>query len=351
MKELQDIREKLLPLQPKELFYKEYRQVRQDPELLQAYINSFPEGYLCQIGGWIPEYTDTHTMEYIFEQPEIFKSNGDDVDVLVHTRYSPALRHEHSFFEMMYVLCGSCLNEFDDVCLHMQEGDICIISPHHHHYVDVADDNSILINIVIRTSTFNVTFAEFLAEENVLSDFFIRTLYMNYANAYILFHTKGDALLHGQLELLIREQFDHDTYTKTLKKQLLLSAFGYLLRHHADKTEISNTVNTRLMVVSQILRYLQEHYRTATLPEVAAHFNYTAPYLSSIVKEATKRTFSDILQDIRIKQACNLLNTTNYTAKEISMHVGYCNIEHFHRVFKKVTGTTPGKYRNTEPYF
>ena len=49
---------------------------------------------------------------------------------------------------------------------------------------------------------------------------------------------------------------------------------------------------------------------------------------------------------VRVQAATNLLKNTNLKNYEIAEKVGYQNVEHFSRIFKKLLGKTPGEYRN-----
>lgn len=50
----------------------------------------------------------------------------------------------------------------------------------------------------------------------------------------------------------------------------------------------------------------------------------------------------------RINLASELLLKTNYSVNTISDKVGYLNVNSFIRVFKKIMGTTPSKYRSVK---
>jgi two-component system response regulator YesN len=55
--------------------------------------------------------------------------------------------------------------------------------------------------------------------------------------------------------------------------------------------------------------------------------------------------FSGYLNRLRIDQACRLLEKEDYTIAQISSMVGYSEQSYFSRVFKKMTGMTPSKWR------
>ena len=100
---------------------------------------------------------------------------------------------------------------------------------------------------------------------------------------------------------------------------------------------------------SQAIRYMNAHLEEeVSLQEVAAEIFCSAPYLSSLFKKETGINFSDYLVNMRIRKAQNLLLTTQLSVSEIAREVGIGNSSYFTRVFSKITGVTPVKYRNRE---
>ena len=55
----------------------------------------------------------------------------------------------------------------------------------------------------------------------------------------------------------------------------------------------------------------------------------------------------EYIHEVRIRKAKELLIQTEKTVQEISGSVGFANIQHFHRLFKRLTGVTPNEYRKT----
>ena len=56
-------------------------------------------------------------------------------------------------------------------------------------------------------------------------------------------------------------------------------------------------------------------------------------------------TFQEVVKEERMKKARALLRETNQTVETIAAEVGYENVEHFNRLFKKSYGITPVQYR------
>lgn len=96
----------------------------------------------------------------------------------------------------------------------------------------------------------------------------------------------------------------------------------------------------------QITNYIYANYKTVTLDTLAEEFFLSKPYLSKYIKEKSGMTFGDILKKVRMKKARAMLKSSNATVESIAESVGYQNVEHFNRVFKKLYNMTPVQYRN-----
>lgn len=100
--------------------------------------------------------------------------------------------------------------------------------------------------------------------------------------------------------------------------------------------------------LTEILNYINTNYLTVTLDELADEFHLSKPYLSKYIKEKSGKTFGDIVKNVRMKKARTLLKCGNMTVEVIADKVGYQNVEHFNRLFKKKYGMTPVQFRNNK---
>lgn len=97
----------------------------------------------------------------------------------------------------------------------------------------------------------------------------------------------------------------------------------------------------------EMMNFMQTNYQTVTLEDVAKEFHLTEPYVSKFIKEKSGKTFVEQLTKIRMKKARTLLKNGNMTVENIAASVGYPNVEHFNRTFKKLFDMTPIQYRNS----
>ena len=96
----------------------------------------------------------------------------------------------------------------------------------------------------------------------------------------------------------------------------------------------------------EIMNYIQANYIDVTLDDLAEKFYLSKPYLSKYIREKSGMTFGDLVKKIRMKKARALLKSSNMTVENIALSVGYQNVEHFNRLFKKAYNMTPLQFRN-----
>ncbi len=269
-----------------------------------------------------------------------------DIIILKNLRYTQVPNHYHTFFEMMFMLKGTCTNIIDHHENIMSEGDLCIIPPKVPHSIQVTTD-SILINILIRTSAFTKTFISLLRHTNILSDFFNEILYSNNYKKYLLFHLGKDLLLRNLILEMYEEQQEKKSYYASILNGLLITFFGKLLQRHERSVEYPSSYVEKYDIVPRIAEYMEENCKTVTLLSCAEQFHFNAQYLSALLKKHTGRSFCELMKEIRMKEAAKLLKQSNLTVNEISALLGYEDSTYFMKVFKKYYRITPSDYRKT----
>jgi AraC-like DNA-binding protein/mannose-6-phosphate isomerase-like protein (cupin superfamily) len=285
-----------------------------------------------------PETIDTVLTE------ERFFSPGQNAMLMKHPRYNPFFTHRHTFFEMNYVLKGQCKEITDDRIVELKEGDLCLLAPNVTHGIKVYDD-SIILNILIRYSTFLDIFLNTIRDKSQLSMFFTGNLYEKRKINYLLFHTKGDDVIRNYILDMYIEQLDADEYSDRIICSLMTIFFTQLTRRHGKNIESPDFHENPVEKSSEILNYIMNNFSTVTLRELADRFHYSVPYCSRMVKTISNMSFSELLTSIRLQQAENLLSHTLLSVSEISEKIGYKNPETFIRAFKKNYLLSPGQYR------
>jgi len=81
--------------------------------------------------------------------------------------------------------------------------------------------------------------------------------------------------------------------------------------------------------------YIEINYKTVTLNALAEVFNYSAGYLSRLIKQRFGRLLQSIITDLKMEQAVKLLESTDANMSTISEAVGYSDKRYFLRRFQK----------------
>ncbi|MDE7045970.1 MAG: AraC family transcriptional regulator, partial [Acetatifactor sp.] len=97
--------------------------------------------------------------------------------------------------------------------------------------------------------------------------------------------------------------------------------------------------------IVEIISYIQQNYQDVTLETLSDVFHLSKPYLSKYIREKAGMTFQEAVKKERMKKARTMLKETDLTVETVAAEVGYENVEHFNRLFKKSYGMTPVQYR------
>lgn len=112
---------------------------------------------------------------------------------------------------------------------------------------------------------------------------------------------------------------------------------NHLKSHHASKWK---------RIVPQAQQYIQEHYETdLSLQILSDHFNVSPSMLSLKFKEETGMNYINYVIQFRVNKAKEWLIHTEMPIKDISDKLRYTTLQNFNRIFKQVTGVSPGNYR------
>lgn len=101
-------------------------------------------------------------------------------------------------------------------------------------------------------------------------------------------------------------------------------------------------------VIQSIYEYIDEHIQEEISREQLAEFVHFNPaYLSRLFRKETGSSLTDCILHKRMEKAKSLLTTTPIRISDVSSLVGYGNIPHFTKMFKRSVGVTPQDYRKS----
>ena len=147
------------------------------------------------------------------------------------------------------------------------------------------------------------------------------------------------------MESLCLEYLDRKSYYAINLRCMLVLLFSEIVRSSTETLNKRPFTDKVSVQITALFNYLSVHYATATLASTAEYFHYHPHYLSAFVKKNTGRTFSSILNEIKLFQASYYLLNTNMPIKTISEKLGFTQLCNFYDFIKKNYHTTPVKFR------
>ena len=313
------------------------------PELVMPYWNSesTTEEFNKVIDSLILTVTPMESATSTVEEGSIIPKSRE-VFIIRHPRYTRRDPHRHNYFEINYVVEGSCNFHFNGEDLILKSGEICVIAPGSLHDITI-DDESTVYTLMIRKSTFNANFFSLLSNKDLLGHFFRTILQDDSHENYLLFFTRENKKLKSYMRNALLECHEGDTYSNNCCINWVNLIFSELLRNYSSTIQFYNyQMGTDF---SLILQYIQHNYQTLTLSSLAEFFHYSEPHLSTLIRHNTGRSFTDLIKELRINDAINLLVNTNMKVSQIADQVGYNSADHFSRVFRGIYKESPLEYR------
>lgn len=137
-----------------------------------------------------------------------------------------------------------------------------------------------------------------------------------------------------------------DYLLKPIKEEDLSRVLTAILKERGETEEEAKQSHVYDKTIDNVISDIREHYmEDISLTSLAAKYNISMARLSEMIKEHLQLNFSDYIASLRIQRAKELLRDESLSIQEIAEIVGYNDYFYFTKVFKKVEGISPSKYR------
>ena len=292
-----------------------------------------------------PYQTLSDLFDLSYEE-SVFLENAD-ITVTQSLRYMPANWHTNMYFEVYYTISGECPVIFHEETITLRPGDVLLIPPSVIHANSCNSDDCVLLDIMIRASTFREVFLSHLANGNLISLFFRQALGGENTTEYICFHTNREQTIRQLATTIFLEYNRQSEYTPAMLNALMTVFFLRVLEGYENTAHISKHNGLHWQPsFNTLFRYIQEHFQNATLQETARTCGYSERQIIRIVQNCTGYKFSQLLTTLKMHAAVRMLRA-GYGAEAISEAIGYGSVSSFYRAFKQHYSCTPAQYIKT----
>ncbi|WP_028525262.1 AraC family transcriptional regulator [Runella limosa] len=246
--------------------------------------------------------------------------------------------HQHPEYEIVYIHKGSGKRHIGQHLSHFEEGELMFIGPNvpHLNFGYGADYEHEEIVVQLRDTFLGESFLQSPELQDINRLFELSKKGLNF------FGETRQEVANLMLTLPQLSHFERLIQLLIILQKLATSKEYNLLKINGISYEHSHREEAR---IRQIYGYVEQHYQhEIDVQTVADLANLTVPSFCRYFKKITQMTFTDFVNEYRIKQASKLL-VQNHSVTDVCYSSGFNNLSHFTKTFKAVTGKTPREYK------
>lgn len=252
-------------------------------------------------------------------------------------------RHDHDFYELVYVAEGYCLHSVEGFGSLLMEGDVFVIPPGVSHKYS-GNRVTRIYNCVFGESALGAQLEalkrlpglETLFQEPAQADRLRLRLSLNERKAFV-----------RRIQTMCEEcEVRKLGWDVRLTGELLSLLVEYARMHQAHE-DAGQSDGSYPAYVRQALSVIDEDYADCDLSvqRIAAQVGISDDYLTRQFRQVTGLSTQEYLRRYRFARAMSLLQTGSPVG-EAAQKVGFRSLSYFSREFTRELGISPSKYRN-----
>lgn len=246
--------------------------------------------------------------------------------------------HQHPEYELIYVRQGNGRLQVGDYLGKYKAGDVLFIGPNLPHtglgYGVIGEHEEVIVQL--RENFWGEDFEDIPEMKRIkrLFELSKQGLIFNGAIRKDVGKRMEKMLQQSGIERLIS--------LLSIFKDLSVTAEIETLNAQGAKFDFRHKEEDR---IGRIYNFVERNFQqTIELSEVAELANMTVPSFCRYFKKMTRMTFTDFVNEFRVKQACRLLAKDTPIA-DVCFESGFSNVSHFNKTFKTITQKSPSEYR------
>jgi len=307
-------------------------------------------GYIDPEGNVVFELVDPFTLMFWRLYPDGDVVSGLDFD---HIRILPKELssdmnnlHRHNYLEISYVYKGSFAQEINGEKHEFHEGDVWIMDHNCMHREYRWGYDCFVVFVEIYPEFFDEMFSQ--AFKGNPAGKFIKEALMEKRseNRFIHFtpHTPSPEV-ERIFNYALEERERSLPGSEYMIKGLFISLFAILAANYSFSVTEKERKTLDNQVYREVVRYLADNCHDTSLETLSRTFFTNKTYMSRLIQSASGMTYKELLQDIRLERAAELLTGTADAVSDIANAVGYRNLSYFYQLFQKKYQVSPSEYR------
>ena len=235
--------------------------------------------------------------------------------------------HWHGHTELLYIIEGESDIYVNGSDIHIKPGDIIAVNANELHRGSLKDGCGKYLCVMLPPAFFDAAGGDmgYVFQNLITGDSFpgkiIEEIFKESPNRYSVL---------AKAYALIAYLCENYCTAKMSKREFIL---------HSRKHETFNT----------IIDYIEKNYTSPiTTKDLAKMAHLSETYFCHLFKSCMNQSVSGYITELRIEHAKYLLSNSKMTVTEIASTLGYNDVNYFCRMFKRITGMSPGEYKKAK---
>ncbi len=257
----------------------------------------------------------------------------------------PRSEHSHSFFEMIYIISGSGKQRVNKSSFSYKQGNLFLLTPEDSHFFEIESTTQFLF---IRFNEVYIKSGKMHKETRRQLEYLLRNA--THQPGCVIRKESDRTVIKPLMEAIIREQGNHDVYSKQLTGHFLDTIIALVARNIAMTLPDSVNDNTEGKALN-ILQYIQSniyHPELLRASRISNHFGISESYLGRYFKKHSNETMQQYITNYKLKLIENRLLHSNMRVIEIANELGFTDESHLIRTFKKYKGVNPTQFKKAQ---
>lgn len=246
--------------------------------------------------------------------------------------------HGHDFYLVLLVTQGYGDHVIDFNDYKVEPGSVFVLSPGQVHLWSLSDDIDGYV-LFFEREYFLLDFAS----DRLMSMPFFRT---SFNSPHILLKDRNLELFSEIFEKILEEYENKEYYHNETIRMYLSIFFIKLARLYLEDQQEHLHHKHDLIQLNKFHQTIDVHFREhLPVSEYSELMKLTQKQLSRICKSTVGKSPSELIQQRLILESKRLLVHTDLTISSIANELNFSDTSYFIRLFKKLCGTTPEKFR------
>lgn len=261
----------------------------------------------------------------------------------LHFAYHKPILWKKNIIEICYAISGEAFLYTEEGKVKIHQGELLFIQGEMLHDI-VAEPKSAILGIQLEKRSFEENYRRFMKQDNFLT-FWLRNLLTDKQEVYRLALQLEDKI-GIQIGMLLNVFNQMNTYFQQSCIACVENLFYMILEQVEVQFCTSNPAQQgKDWIGYAILHDIYEKCGKMTLKELGEKYNYSENHISRIIRKHTGKNYQELIQEVRVNKAKELLKGSNLEMQEIASLIGYASHNHFSKMFRKYTGFSPMEYR------